>query len=239
VGSAAPDGQEIATDDAGGDAKGIPTCSACMGDATIERVTRVTVPRHHRPTASSCSPTPLPAEPAIKTEDAGGPYISNECTTHADCSTRPNGRCVNVTQCDPSTTTCGTHCVYEECSSDAECEAGSSCFCSDDTTYCSAGYSTSCPLQGDEGVCACGIANQCKKGNCRVDSDCGLGGYCSPAIDDCGYVLGYFCHTPADECVNDDDCTKLDAGPVGFLGCLPDPSANYSRWICTRPASCP
>jgi hypothetical protein len=92
-------------------------------------------------------------------------------------------------------------------------------------------------------VCACGVANQCKKGNCRIDSDCGPGGYCSPATDACGAVLGYYCHTAADECVNDDDCAGRDAGP--FLGCLPDVNSagadgtGAPRWVCTPPANCP
>jgi hypothetical protein len=146
---------------------------------------------------------------------------------------------VNVTGCDPSTATCGTHCLYEECTSDDDCGSGSACFCSDDATYCGGGYATSCPLLGADSVCACGVANQCKKGNCRTDADCGQDGYCSPAIDDCGHVLGYYCHTAADECVNDEDCPGADAGPQATLGCLPDPDANFTRWICTLPANCP
>jgi hypothetical protein len=88
-------------------------------------------------------------------------------------------------------------------------------------------------------VCACGIANQCKKGNCRLDSDCGQGGYCSPAIDTCGAVLGYYCHSASDECVNDEDCTNRDGGLQRYLGCLPDPSTSFSRWVCMPAAACP
>jgi hypothetical protein len=63
-------------------------------------------------------------------------------------------------------------------------------------------------------VCAChGSAfltggNACIAGNCRVDSDCGPGSFCSPSMSpNCGGLLGYFCHTPQDQCVNDIDCT--------------------------------
>jgi Cys-rich repeat protein len=71
---------------------------------------------------------------------------------------------------------------------------------------------TDCPTGQ---TCAChgaayssGAGNTCIQGNCRVDSDCGSGGYCSPAENSmsCGGVLGYYCHTAADLCVNDSDC---------------------------------
>ena len=202
------------------------------------------VPHRHRPAASSCAPTPLPAEPTSvppgPTGDAGGDTtISRECVIHADCTEAPNGRCVAVTDCNPSTATCGTHCVYEQCEQDDDCGAGSACFCSDDKTFCAGGYATSCSLLASGYVCACGLANQCKKGNCRVDSDCGHRGYCSPALDACGAVLGYYCHTAEDECVNDEECTNRDGGPPGgYLGCLPDPN-TMSRWVCTPLAQCP
>lgn len=74
----------------------------------------------------------------------------------------------------------------------------------------------------------------CMPGNCRVDSDCESGGgYCSPSqnaglfvcSDGCsgtcgGGLTGYYCHTAADECVNDCDCAGLapPSGPVGEYG---------------------
>jgi hypothetical protein len=230
----------------------VTACSAGSGGertsnqlSTSDPQVKSAIPLHHRPAASSCAPTPLPAQPSsvppASSSDAGTGALSRECATNADCTAAPNGRCVDVTGCNPSTATCGTHCVYEECTQDDDCGSGSACFCSDDATFCAGGYATSCPLLADTsgGVCACGVANQCKKGNCRVDSDCGQGGYCSPGIDDCGAVLGYYCHTAADECVNDEDCAHRDGGPLGYLGCLPDPSTGYSRWVCTQPAECP
>jgi hypothetical protein len=100
------------------------------------------------------------------------------------------------------------------------------------------------------------MANSCQTtSNCRVDADCGPGGYCSPSQvnvfcfclspalcdkdsgyccigtdcspdycacgDACGH--GYYCHTLADDCVDDGDCETGD-------------SCNYDtvvkRWTC-------
>jgi Cys-rich repeat protein len=75
--------------------------------------------------------------------------------------------------------------------------------------------------------------NTCMPGNCRVDSDCGAGGYCSPSrgSNGCGYVEGYYCHTRADLCVNDSDC----AG--GNMTCAW--SATSGRWECANVEFCP
>jgi hypothetical protein len=54
-----------------------------------------------------------------------------------------------------------------------------------------------------------GAGNTCVTGNCRVDADCGPGGYCSPSSNPtgCGGLAGYYCHTLADQCIDDGDCT--------------------------------
>ena len=49
----------------------------------------------------------------------------------------------------------------------------------------------------------------CSPASCRVDSDCGAGGYCSPSFSACGSLQGYHCHGPSDSCV---DATKDCAG---------------------------
>ena len=93
----------------------------------------------------------------------------------------------------------------------------------------------------DGGVCSCKGAtrayagasngNACIPGNCRVDSDCVPGGACSPTVNpNCGGfygIQGYYCHTCADQCLNDADCTS-DSGPNGY--CAYDPSIGY--WAC-------
>src|ERR1700678_1093047 len=79
----------------------------------------------------------------------------------------------------------------------------------------------------DGGVCSCegntfgyghqSVANSCVSANCREDSDCGPGGVCSPPVSSsCGPfygVVGYSCHTCADQCENDSDC-ESDGGPA-------------------------
>jgi hypothetical protein len=92
------------------------------------------------------------------------------------------------------------------------------------------------------------VANSCVHGGeCRIDADCGPGGYCSPsqvgvlcvcpspALCDpgpcgsgscaCGDACGhaYYCHTSRDACIDDSDCG-------------PEATCNYDklekRWTC-------
>ena len=77
------------------------------------------------------------------------------------------------------------------CSSDSDCPNGTACGC-------------------DVGYDACIFSG------CRVDSDCGAGGYCSPTFSiyscdgDTGLpqLLGFYCHTANDQCNNDSDCAS-------------------------------
>ncbi|MGH7439060.1 MAG: hypothetical protein ACRENE_25505 [Polyangiaceae bacterium] len=226
----------------------LTACSAGSGEgkgalsSATDSPSKSAVPLHHRAAATSCQPTLLPAEPTsvppAASGDAGGLQLSHECTTHADCTDAPNGRCVDIPTFNPSTASPGTYCVYEQCTQDSNCAAGSACFCSDDPTFCAGGYSPSCSLLNAEIICTCGIANQCRKGNCRVDSDCGANGYCSPGIDPCGEVTGYYCHTAADECVNDTDCAGDDAAASNPRRCMPDPNGQ-THWVCSYIAGCP
>jgi hypothetical protein len=72
-----------------------------------------------------------------------------------------------------------------------------------------------------------------------VDSDCGSGGYCSPATATdpmCIQVglLGYYCHTPSDECVNDSDCPAMPA--MGPQACTY--STAKQHWVCMTVPIC-
>jgi hypothetical protein len=86
---------------------------------------------------------------------------------------------------------------------------------------------------------ACGCddtGGACVQALCHVDSDCGAGGYCSPSYDllvvGCNSnntptasreILGFYCHTAADDCNNDSDCMQgQTCGWVSYLG----------RWSC-------
>lgn len=105
-------------------------------------------------------------------------------------------------------------CTYDACMHDTDCNKGEVCACHGS------------PYVG-------GYGNACVQGDCRVDSDCGPAGYCSPAYDtnSCGGLLGYYCHTAADQCVNDTDCQSQAGYDVcTFIG---------SRWQCAAEELCP
>ena len=129
---------------------------------------------------------------------------------------------------------CVPRCSYDECADDSDCPAAAPCLCRPSATS--------------------GAANFCYGGgNCRVDGDCGPGGFCSPSLvndlcacvdtpcpPDAGAVCsvngvevpcmcnscghGYYCHTRQDACLDDSDC------PSGA-------SCNYdtftARWRCS------
>jgi hypothetical protein len=115
------------------------------------------------------------------------------------------------------------------CGATAAADGGSSDECLEDSD-CSEGGVCSC--QGNTfGYAHESTGNSCVAANCRDDADCGPGGACSPTVDPgCGPfygVVGYYCHTCADRCENDSDCTS-DGGLAGY--CAYDPAVGY--WAC-------
>ena len=129
-----------------------------------------------------------------------GPPAS--CTQHSDCTAGVNGRCVGNGHD-------GWRCSYDECFTDSECSGGAVC-------DCEGGWRTG--------------ANACKAGNCRKDADCGGCGFCSPSLGGCGEyggVVGYFCHTTKDTCVNDKDCGEQNGQP-GYCAFQP----TVGAWQC-------
>jgi len=113
-----------------------------------------------------------PANPQPPAPDGGVPT----CTTDADCAT--DGGFSLFSTCLHGV------CSLDQCLTDADCP---------------------------NGVCGCGSdyggniayhANVCVPGNCHVDADCGPGGYCSPSRGYCGFFMGFYCHRPADTCVD-------------------------------------
>jgi hypothetical protein len=162
---------------------------------------------------------------AVACEKARGPGNPGKseggmCKADADCTKGKNGRCqlrgARYRQ---------NECTYDECFSDADCDGGKGvCGCEHDATNQGAGH-------------------YCSPGNCRVDADCGKGGFCSPSMPNCSlngpyYPTGYFCHTKKDECTNDDDCkppSKKGYGPIGTRCAWAPESA---RWVCSS-EECP
>lgn len=124
-----------------------------------------------------------------------------ECLSDADCTAGDNGRCANNRDI--------WSCSYDTCYSDSACTSGGPCACEGGSGY---------------------AGNTCLPGNCQTDADCGANGYCSPTLGGCGNyggVIGYFCHTAADKCVDDADC----ASPTQGLGyCMYSPEVGH--WSC-------
>ncbi len=154
------------------------------------------VPAQHRAAAAACDHVRPDTEPDPG-PSYGGPM---DCTQNSDCTDGDNGRCVGNGHD-------GWHCTYDECFADSDCPTSSVC-------ACEGGFRSD--------------ANVCLAGNCRTDADCGDSGYCSPSFGSCGSysgVVGYFCHTCDDECVDDADCGG------GGAYCMFDQSVSH--WICS------
>ncbi len=142
-----------------------------------------------------------PAPPGNCSSEAG------VCASDTGCSAHAGGRC-NVTA-PPRWCSC----TYDMCAHDTDCVQGQTCACH---------MSAYVPF-----------GSVCVPGNCRVDADCGPGGFCSPSLDPtlCRVIAGYYCHTAADECVNDADC--------GHSGETCSYLATRGRWECYSAAFCP
>jgi Cys-rich repeat protein len=147
----------------------------------------------------------MPAPPGDCTfNNPGAP-----CHNDADCADAgPNGRC--VTPNGPPTCMC----TWDACAGDAECQSGMTCGCHGS------------PYQSD--------GNACVPGNCRVDSDCGAGEYCSPSAgaNTCGVLSGYYCHTSKDKCVDDADCKSSMPGTLCIF------TATDGFWSCQQSLAC-
>jgi hypothetical protein len=157
------------------------------------------VPDNHRPNNAQCMQT-APAGTCSCNDNCSNP-AEWACTSDSACADGGvNGRCVSFL--GPA----GCGCTYDRCAGDTDCPSGQTCACHG-STYTFGG------------------GNMCVPGNCRVDADCGNGGYCSPSpampcgMDGKSYCqsLGYFCHTPKDRCINDSDCTGVAPGCVYSL----------------------
>jgi len=173
------------------------TQRACPFDSGSGRV-----PKNHRAAGTTCPMTRGPGfvNPGCLPRDAGG--MSFGCTSDVECQSGNNGRCYTNTGGIPCP---GNACSYDACLGDGDCASNLPCECRS-------------PESHNANVCAGGS-------NCRVDSDCGPGGYCSRSgVSNCSF--GYFCHTAMDSCIDDADCR--DAGSQST--CAFD--AKMSRWRC-------
>jgi hypothetical protein len=169
------------------------------------------IPAIHRaaegpPCPQERSPGGVPEMCAV---DGGSPPAGN-CRQDSDCTAGINGRCLQLRGCYMA-------CSYDQCFQDSDCAGNVPCNCRDS------------PSSTEANWC---LANS----NCRVDDDCGPGGYCSPSqLDGCPRMCtvpcgpgthcyagttevpcwcgqscgsGYFCHTADDACTNDCECSE-------------------------------
>jgi hypothetical protein len=157
------------------------------------------VPAKHRASAVACS-ADRPAGVCAVPVAAGGSAPTPACTKDSDCTAGSNGRCLalgRVAACS---------CSYDACTTDADCtHTGGPCACRPDAQSIVAPTTTA--------------SNTCLAGDCRVDADCGARAYCSPSLGSCGNysgVTGYYCHTPADACVDDADCAAQGGGDCRY-----------------------
>jgi len=164
------------------------------------------VPLVHRASAAACT-QPRPAGMPYARCNSSGPD-AGDCSSDQDCTSGSAGRC-NCEQF-PALAANGNRCSYDGCASDSDCQGGV-CDCRESPAHLTSGTQTFC-----------------LGGNCRTDSDCGQGGYCSPSpTPGCGAQSwsAYYCHTPGDQCIDDADCTE------GNAYCAYDPGS--SRWVCS------
>ena len=157
------------------------------------------VPVLHRSVAKTCDNVRATLDPGVP---VGEPMA--ECTTHAECIAGINGRCGGNGHD-------GYYCTYDLCFADADC-GGFVC-------ECEGGF------RADNNVCL-------SQGNCLSDADCdGGAGYCSPTLGSCGNysgTVGYYCHTPEDECSDDTDCG--DGAPGGAYCAY---NTVVGKWMCS------
>ena len=155
-------------------------------------------PTQHRSEATACGVPPGTGAGGSAAQGAQPPLQT--CTKSSECTAGPNGRCTSGR--------IGLYCSYDNCFADTDCAAGEVCLCSAPD----------------------GTGNRCTQPGCQVDADC-PGSWCSPTFGTCGSyggVTNYSCHTAADECVNDSDCTSNSLGG-GY--CMYDPQVTH--WVCS------
>jgi hypothetical protein len=166
-------------------------------------------PVNHRPSDIECTLPALAGTCPCNGNSSCPSSFSLRCSIDSECADAgANGRCISDGQM-------GCYCTTDSCDGDVDCPADQTCACHGSPyTY--------------------GAGNVCVPGNCRVDADCGSGGYCSPSPAVlCGTTshcqgVAYYCHTPQDQCDNDTDCA---GNGLGFIGCFYSTSEGF--WLCS------
>jgi hypothetical protein len=152
------------------------------------------------------------AQMACSIEVGGSACVGDEesisCTSDAECTSAPNGRCIHGSYVDFSggaVTTCG--CAYP-CASDDDCSADTVCICD--------GVVDGGPSHSFCAAAECIVNNACSSGECGVSS----------YDDGCGQITSLACRNNDDACRLDADC-----GDTDWEFCAADLAAN--AWSCT------
>ena len=173
---------------------------ACTSSSGAGQTVPARVPKNHRASTAAC---PQSRAPGGYPYDSGTPL--GTCVKDTDCTAGKNGRCLGH---GPGAVR--YDCSYDECFADGDCAGTAVCQC----------------RAADSDV----NPNQCLgSSQCRVDADCGASGYCSPSTNPKVCGVNYYCHKPADTCVDDSDCTQ-SGGLCSF-------DASAGHWACA--AACP
>ncbi len=191
--------------------RGDATTDACMG---LSRPSHpLGVPAQHRASSIACPIERGAILPTSPCDVASDPACAmNPCNTDAECTAGVNGRCSHLHH---GPVDMYHFCTYDECQGDDGCMGGL-CECRDDAMSA--------------------VANAClHTGNCRVDSDCGPGGFCSPNLVNAG-----FCACPtADMCVDAGNGTgcfeSIDGGPWIAIGCICGNTCAAPGYYCHTP----
>jgi hypothetical protein len=197
------------------------------------------VPQNHRAAGATCPAARAAGTPTstLCGPDGGSTQVAvpgpRLCDSDTDCTAGTNGRC-NLEAAPFST--CATNCSYDACQSDSDCPDNQPCDC--------------------RGAATSAAANSCLTGgNCRVDSDCGPGGFCSPSQVDnfcfcpspalCAADAGLSCFADGvatscacgDSCGHSYYCHTHDDTCVDDADCTGDGTCNYDtvnlRWSCS------
>lgn len=176
---------------------GVPIYQATGAASGYERCPDGTIHRSQKTTLD----TNIPIAECDGTEEV------QHCTTDADCTAGPYGRCTSGEETDwyayTSLTNC--ECTYA-CATDDDCGSGQVC----------------APPDADE----LGLPySHCITATCTVDSDCGSG-ECgiSSYNDGCGWTVTATCRSGKDECRVDDDCPDEGQCAAGYDDGDNDPS---------------
>ena len=171
---------------------------------------------------ASGGPNPIPTDHRLQDvacPEERGPGSANvvrDCTQDSECTEGMNGRCISPNVLGSLG---GSSCSYDTCFGDSDCPLNEPCRCRQSAADNAPNYCVA-------------------RKNCRIDSDCGPRGFCSPSLlgIDSSIIgsaeFGYFCHTPQDRCLNDDDCDPAACGlpSCASMACGYSPESDH--WDC-------